>query len=281
MTAPLRLFLLTALAMTAFAANSILNRAALAGGLIDPASFAAIRTVAGAAVLAGLARAMRRGLPPRRPARLAGAAALATYMLGFSFAYTALDAGTGALILFGGVQAAMLGGALALREAVPPRRWLGVAIAMAGLAALTAPATGAVPTPAPAALMLLAAAGWGAYSLIGRGAGDPIAATAAHFVLAVPLVLALLAFLAPAATPAGVALAVLSGGVTSGLGYALWYAVIPGLGAGRAAAAQLTVPVIALAAGALLLGEALTLPLTLAAAVILAGVALAVLPGRR
>jgi drug/metabolite transporter (DMT)-like permease len=281
MTAPLRLFLLTALAMTAFAANSILNRAALAGGLIDPASFAAIRTVAGAAVLARLARALRRGLPLRRPARLAGAAALATYMLGFSFAYTALDAGTGALILFGGVQAAMLGGALALREAVPPRRWLGVAIAMAGLAALTAPSTGAVPTPAPAALMLLAAAGWGAYSLIGRGAGDPVAATAAHFVLAVPLVLAPLAFLAPAASPAGVALAVLSGGVTSGLGYALWYAVIPGLGAGRAAAAQLTVPVIALAAGALLLGEALTLPLTLAAAVILAGVALAVLPGRR
>lgn len=277
----MRLGLLTALAMTAFAANSILNRAALAGGLIDPASFAAIRTAAGAAMLAALALALGRGLPLARPIRLAGALALAAYMLGFSFAYTALDAGAGALILFGGVQAAMLGGAVLLREPVPPRRWLGVAIALAGLAVLAAPGTGAVPAPGPAALMALAAAGWGAYSLIGRGAGDPVPVTAAHFVLAVPIVLVPLALVAPAMTAPGVALAVLSGAVTSGLGYALWYAVIPALGAGRAAAAQLTVPVIALAAGALLLGEAVTLPLVLAAAVILAGVALAVVPPRR
>jgi drug/metabolite transporter (DMT)-like permease len=274
----MRLFLLTALTMTAFAGNSLLNRAALAGRLIDPVGFAVIRTVSGAVALAALALLLRRGLPLGSHARLAGAAALATYMLGFSLAYVALDAGAGALILFGGVQVTMLAGAFLLREPVPPRRIAGVALALAGLAFMTLPAMGMVPSPGAAALMALAAAGWGVYGLIGRKAGDPIAATAAHFVLAAPLLCLALPFAGQHLTPAGVALALVSGILTSGLGYALWYAVLPALGASRAAAAQLTVPVIVLAAGAVLLAEPVTLPLALAAAVILAGVALAVLP---
>lgn len=276
----MRLLLLTAVVMAAFAANSLLNRAALAGGLIDPVGFAAIRTVAGALALVALALALRRGLPLAGPRRLAGAAALTAYMLGFSLAYVELGAGAGALILFGGVQVTMLAGAVLLREPVPPRRIAGVAVALAGLVALTLPAMGAVPSAGAAALMALAAAGWGAYALAGRHAGDPIAATAANFVLAAPAVCLALPFAALHVTPAGAALAVVSGAVTSGLGYALWYAVIPALGVGRAAAAQLTVPVIALAGGAALLAEPLTLPLILAAATILAGVAIAVLPAR-
>ena len=281
MTAPLRLVLLTAVTMTAFAANSLLNRAALAGDLIDPVGFAVLRTVSGALALAAPSLALGRGLPVGPRIRQAGGAALATYMLGFSLAYVALDAGAGALILFGGVQVTMLAGAFLLREPVPPRRIAGVALALGGLVGLTLPTMGMVPSPGAAALMGLAAAGWGAYALIGRRAGDPVAVTAAHFVLAVPVVCLALPFADLRMTAAGAALGVVSGVVTSGLGYALWYSVIPALGAGRAAAAQLTVPVIVLALAALLLGEPVTLPLIVAAAVILAGVALAVLPGRR
>lgn len=277
----MRLVIITAAAMAAFAANALLNRAALAGGLIDPAGFAAIRTASGAAALAVLALAAGRAWPRIDAGRMAAALALAVYMLGFSFAYVALDAGAGALILFGGVQAAMLAGAVALREAVPARRWLGVGLALAGLAALTRPDAGAVPEPAAAAMMALAAAGWGAYSLAGRRQSDPVAATALHFALATPLVAAALPFAPMNAQPAGVALALVSGIVTSGLGYAAWYAAVPALGAGRAAAAQLTVPAIALAGGAAFLGERPGAPALAAAAVILAGVAIAVLPYRR
>mgnify|MGYP002620578255 CR=1 FL=1 len=281
-SAPLRLFLLGALTMSAFAANSLLNRAALADGSIDPMSFALLRVLAGAVVLWLLVREA----PGLARGPLFMAAALCTYLLGFSLAYVALDAGIGALILFGTVQVTMLSGALVSGERLGARRWLGAALALAGLAALMLPGVEAVPAAGPAALMLLAGLGWGLYSLAGRGAARPLAVTAGNFLLAVPMV-ALLALVwwcfggDATSSRRGVALALVSGAVTSGLGYALWYAILPALGAVRAGVAQLSVPVIALLGGVALLGERLGAGALMASALLLAGVALASLPARR
>ncbi|MEZ5715788.1 MAG: DMT family transporter [Paracoccaceae bacterium] len=274
----MRLGLLTALTMVAFAANSILNRLALEGGGTGPASFAAIRLAAGAAMLAALV-ALRGGRPAWR-AGLGGPAALALYVLGFSFAYVSLPAGIGALILFGGVQVTMFAGAVLTREPVPARRWLGAALSFAGLAYLMWPAGTAAPDLTGTVLMAAAALGWGLYSLIGRGAGDPLAATAANFLWAMPAGLALWLIAPDGLDRGGALLAAISGAVTSGIGYAMWYRVLPGLGAARAAVAQLTVPVIAIAGGTLMLGEALSLRVVLASALVLGGVAWSVMPGR-
>lgn len=276
-----RLLFLTALTMVAFAANSLLNRAALADGATGPAAFAAIRLVSGAICLAALA-AMRRGLPPllvRR--RWTGAGALSLYMLGFSFAYVALDAGLGALLLFGVVQVTMFSAAVTSGERPPAARWIGAALALGGLAWLVWPGTVAPPDPTAVLLMVAAGVGWGVYSLAGRSAADPLAETAANFLAAAPLALLVWALLPDAVSGKGAMLAVVSGAVTSGLGYALWYSVLPRLLASVAALAQLTVPVIAVAGGVLLLGEGLTLRLVLASAVILGGVAFGVVAQRR
>ena len=206
---------------------------------------------------------------------------LALYVLGFSFAYVTLDTGLGALLLFGGVQITMFVGALVLRESIPPIRWIGAGIAFAGLAWILWPAGRSAPDPLGAALMLAAALGWGLYSLIGRKARAPLDATAWSFALALPAGL-VAAWAAPGSLDwAGVGLAVASGALTSGLGYALWYAVLPGLGATVAAVAQLTVPILAMAGGMLALGEPLTLRFVLAAALVLGGVGLSLTGLRR
>lgn len=280
----MRLFLLTTLTMTAFAANSLLNRMALAGGGIDATSFGTIRLVAGAVTLATLVVVLQ-GVPRLGgPGRVTGVAALLVYVYGFSAAYAALDAGLGALILFAVVQITMFAGALVAGEPVPPRRYAGAGLALAGLAWMLWPAGAVQVSPVHAALMAAAGVGWGIYSLAGRGGGDPLQATAANFVLAAPLGLTLGVVIAPGAEfPAtrGIVLAVLSGAVTSGLGYALWYAVLPRLAASAAAVAQLSVPVIALAGGIVFLGEALGPRLALASGLVMTGVALAALPARR
>lgn len=282
----LRLAVLTALAMAAFAANSVLNRMAVGGGLVGAEAFAVIRVAAGAVMLAALVglRHVARGadLWPGWKGRGAGVAGLLVYLFGFSAAYRALDAGTGALVLFGCVQITMFAGAVVAREAVPARRWLGAGVAFAGLVLLCASGGAAVPVPAVLA-MAAAGVGWGVYSLAGRGARDALAGTAANFVLALPVAwaVALASGVSFEATGGGVALAVVSGAVTSGLGYALWYAVLPGLGAARAAVAQLTVPVIAAGAGAVLLAEPPGWRFALAAVLVLGGVAVASLPLRR
>lgn len=275
----LGLVLLTAITMVAFAANSVLNRLALASGAIDPQSFALIRLLAGAVmlgVLLVLRRQLSQGLVwPGFVGRLTGVSGLLIYLFGFSAAYTQLSAGTGALILFGSVQMTMFAGALWTGEVVRPQRWVGAAMAFGGLCLLVAPglqAGGALPMLA----MAVAGGGWGFYSLVGRKALDALAATAWNFLLAVPIALVIWAVAAqPAISPQGVWLAVLSGAVTSGLGYALWYLVLPKLGAARAAVAQLTVPVLAAAGGLLTMGEAVTLRFVIAAVVVLTGVAVA------
>ena len=282
----MRLALLTALTMLAFAANSILNRMALAGGDIDALGFAIVRVLSGAGMLVALVVIQRRGLPMFQPGRLVGALSLCLYLLGFSIAYLRLDAGLGALILFGCVQITMFAGAILGGESVPPARWLGAGLAMAGLGWLVWPA-GEVTVPLMGTVfMALAGVGWGIYSLAGRKAGDPLAATAANFLWAAPVCLIIPIFLPVQMEPVdvttkGILLACLSGAVTSGLGSALWYSLLPRLKATVAGLVQLSAPVIAILGGVLLLGEGLSLRLVLAAAIVLGGIAFGLLAPQR
>lgn len=277
----MRLILLTALTMVAFAANSLLNRAALADGATGPAAFAALRMASGALCLAGL-MAWRRGLPSiLTPGRWLGASALALYMIGFSFAYVALDAGVGALILFGCVQITMFAGGIGMGERPTAMRWLGTLVALGGLVWLNWPGAANAPAAGASLLMVAAALGWGIYSLIGRQVADPLQETAANFIVATPVAMLVWTIFPDTLSVGGTVLAIVSGAVTSGLGYALWYTVLPRLEATVAALSQLTVPVIAVAGGAYLLSEPVTLRLTLASAMILGGVAIGVLAQRR
>lgn len=271
-----RTVVLTALALVGFAGNSLLCRLALAEGAIDAASFTAIRLVSGALVLAALARP--RALVGAGSA--ASAAALFAYAAPFSFAYLRLGAGLGALVLFGAVQATMLGWAVARGERPGALVWLGLVVALVGLVGLAAPGRTS-PDPLGLAAMALAGAAWAVYTLRGRGSSaPPLATTAANFARSVPLAAALVAGAALlgglSASGRGVALATLSGAVASGLGYSLWYAALPHLSATRAAALQLLVPVLAAGGGVGLLGERVSPRLLLAGAAILGGVALAV-----
>ena len=274
----MRLILLTCLTMVAFAANSILNRMAVGAGHIGALEFSLIRVIAGAVMLAALVVLSRKSLPIFQARRLWGAFVLSLYLLGFSVAYLQLDAGLGALILFGVVQVTMFGGALVAGDAVPRRRWIGAGLALAGLIWLMWPGEAfAVPLIA-GGMMVLAGVGWGLYSLAGRGAKEPLADTAANFILAVPIFWLPMLFLpvqldAVATTQIGVILAVICGAVTSGLGYALWYTVLPRLGASAGGLVQLTVPVIAILGGVALLGEAVSWRLVGASALVLGGIA--------
>ncbi|MEM0962757.1 MAG: DMT family transporter [Bacteroidota bacterium] len=261
--------------MVAFAANSVLARLALVSTDIDAASFTAVRVVAGALVLVLLVRQRGRTLQGSWRAALA----LFVYAAAFSFAYLDLSTGTGALLLFGAVQVTMVGAGLAGGERMGAVRWLGSGLALAGLVVLVAPGVTA-PPPGAAALMAAAGVGWGAYSLAGRGQSDPIAATAGNF--ARGALLAVLLAGAAAATgglsldPSGVGWAVLSGAVTSGLGYVAWYAVLPSLRAASAATVQLSVPVLAALGGVAFVSEPVTLRLAIASVVTLGGIALVV-----
>lgn len=269
-----RTLLLTTVAMLAFAANSLLCRLALQQASIDPASFGSVRLVSGALVLWAIVR-LRAG--PRAVARTdwLAAAMLWAYVACFSFAYLTLSAGTGALILFGAVQVTMFSVGLRAGERFTATAWVGLALAVGGLVYLVSPGV-AAPTPQGAGLMAAAGIAWGIYSLRGRGAGDPAAATAGNFLRAAPLALALSVACAGSfqASTEGVVLAIASGALTSGLGYVVWYAALPGLTALRAATVQLSVPPLAAAGGVLLLAEAVSMRLVLASAAILGGIAL-------
>ena len=269
---------LTTLALVAFAANSILNRMALAGHSIDAASFTAIRLTSGALVLVALVRARAGDLHPLRGRGLRGPGALFAYAAPFSFAYLRLGAAVGALVLFGSVQLTMIAWALARGERPTARVWTGLALAAGGLGLLMLPAA-TRPDPVGAVLMIMAGAAWGVYSLAGKRATDPLAANARGFLWAAPP--AILLCLARAAAGAssvigarGAALAVASGAVTSALGYAIWYRALRGLTATQAAIVQLAVPVIAGLAAVAILGERPSERLLVSAAAVLAGVAL-------
>lgn len=275
-----RLFLMTALAMLAFAGNSLLCRAALKQAGLDAASFTAVRLLSGAVMLALVVRLRGGTASGRGDGR--SAAALFAYAAGFSLAYVSLPAASGALLLFGAVQATMIGRGLWAGERFRPPQLLGLGLALAGLVGLLLPGLSAPPLQG-SLLMLAAGVAWGVYSLRGRGAGDPTRVTAGNFLWATPLALAwsLWTLHGASPTPAGLAYALMSGALTSGLGYAVWYAVLPALKATQAATVQLSVPVLAALGGVLFLGEAMSLRLALASAAILGGIALVILERRR
>jgi drug/metabolite transporter (DMT)-like permease len=271
---------MTALALLAFAANSLLCRAALAHTGIDPASFTTIRLLSGAVVL-WLIVLMRAG------ARIGGgnwlsASALFAYAAGFSFAYVQLPAATGALILFGAVQITMIGHGIWSGERLSKAQTAGLLLACGGLLALLLPGLSAPPL-ASAVLMLGAGIAWGVYSLRGKNAGDPLQVTAGNFLRATPIALVLSLLLSgnAAMDSCGIYYAVLSGALASGAGYAIWYAVLPVLKSTSAASLQLSVPVLAALGGIAFLGEALPLRLALSSAAVIGGVALVVLAEKR
>lgn len=215
-----------------------------------------------------------------KPEHLAGSwpasVALFTYAAAFSFAYVSLPAGTGSLLLFGAVQTTMVGYGLVRGERLSALQWFGLTIAVAGLAALVAPGALA-PSVAGACLMLTAGAAWGVYCLLGRGIADPLSATAGNFVRSLPIAIGVslcALWFGTGLTAGGIALAILSGAVASGLGYTIWYAALPGLTAAQGASVQLSVPVITALGGALVLGEAISLRLSISSLAILGGIAL-------
>lgn len=273
----MQLFVLTSLTVMAFAANSILNRLAVDSGAIDPASFAVFRVFSGVVILVILALAQGRSIPLRTPRRLIGAGSLMLYMIGFSWGYLTLEAGIGALFLFGVVQLSIF--AIATMGGMPPlpRQLTGALVAFAGLAWVLWPSGPVAVDFRGLALMLVAGVGWAVYTLEGRGVPDALAGTAANFCVALPMV-AVAALAMPVESELsgeGLMLAVISGAVTSGLGYALWYSLVPQFVPSVVAIVQLAVPVLALIAGMLVLGEQASLRLMLGSVLVLAGIALA------
>jgi drug/metabolite transporter (DMT)-like permease len=268
-----RIVLLTALAMLAFAGNSLLCRIALRDTAIDAASFTAIRIVSGALMLAILLRA--RGTRPTAGGSWLAGLMLFSYAAFFSFAYRELSAATGALLLFGAVQMTMMGFGLFTGERLGGIKLAGLVLALAGLIALLLPGLAAPPV-AGASFMVAAGISWGVYSILGKRLGNPTQATGGNFMRAVPFAaaLALAAMNHSAVDLQGALYAVLSGAITSGLGYVLWYAALPSLTATTAAIVQLSVPAIAAVGGVLLLSEPVTTRLLIASAAILGGIAI-------
>lgn len=274
-----RVALVTAITLVAFAANSVLCRMALGPDLIDPVAFTAIRLGSGVLALLLLSRLVSE---PRPEDRMAGSwrasLALFVYAIAFSLAYVSLETGTGALILFGSIQVTMITAGLWAGERPRPGEWLGLLSAMGGLAYLVSPGIGA-PDPIAALLMTASGIAWGAYSVGGKGSSFPVSATAGNFVRTLPLAIVgiLCSWETLHASARGVALAVSSGALTSGLGYVLWFIALRGLTATRAAIVQLAAPVIAAAGGIVVLAEEPTLRLAVASIPILGGVGAAIL----
>lgn len=271
---------LVILAMIAFASNSLLCRMALRHTAIDPATFTSIRILSGALVLLLVLKMRRRS--PWQYGHWLSATALFVYAAAFSFAYLDLSAGTGALLLFMAVQLTMIAAGLSLGDKLRSGQWLGLTIAIGGLIFLLAPGL-AAPSIRGALLMLSAGAAWGIYSLRGRQNVDPIATTAGNFLRAVPLTIfcSLIFGGTRSLDPMGLIYGVISGAITSGLGYVIWYAALPKLKSSVAATVQLSVPVIAALGGIIFLSEILTTRFVLSSVAILGGIALVVLEKKR
>ena len=270
-----RAFTLTLLAMVAFAANSVLCRLALQRTAIDPATFAAIRLAAGAAMLSAIV-VLRRGAV-FGGGNWTSALALFAYAAGFSLAYVTLPAATGALLLFGAVQVTMIGRGLWAGERMDAWQVCGLLLAACGLVGLLMPGLSAPPWRG-ATLMLGAGVAWGVYSLRGKRAGDAASATTGNFLRSVPMALLLLLAMSRQrqVDGAGILYAIASGALASGIGYVIWYSVLPAIKATTAATVQLSVPVLAAIGGIVFLAEPVTLRLLLASIAVLGGVALVI-----
>ncbi len=274
----MRIAILTAITMVAFAANSLLCRMALGAELIDPVSFTTLRLVSGALILVPLSRfAGERRAAGKKAGSWGSGLGLFVYAIAFSLAYVSLEAGIGALILFGAVQVTMIGAGLKSGERPHPAEWLGLAAALGGLVYLVLPGITA-PDPVGALLMAISGIAWGIYSLRGKGTTATVLATTGNFVRTVPMAAfaSVLAFSLVRAERTGIVLALVSGTLTSGLGYVLWYKALRGLTATRAAIIQLVVPVLAAFGGVVFLAEQLTVRLSIASMFVLGGVAIAI-----
>ena len=278
----LRTLAATMAALIAFAANSVICRVALRESAIDAASFSTIRLASGAGMLWLTSAAFTRQAPRKEYGDWTSASLLFLYAVPFSFAYVTLSTGTGALILFGSVQAAMILIALFSREGPLVSEWLGLLAAVMGLIYLLWPGLSA-PPPVGSALMALAGISWGFYSLRGRRSMDPLRVTTGNFVRSLPFVavLSLVAWRTTSISGKGALLALLSGAVTSGGGYVVWYQALRGLTATRAAIVQLSVPVLAAIGGVVFLSEAITSRLVVSTFMILGGVGLAIVSRQR
>ncbi len=274
-TSTTRIFALTTLTMIAFAGNSLLARLALRDTAIDAASFTSVRLISGALMLWLLVRLKQR--TSLVYGSWLSALVLFVYAVTFSFAYISLPAATGALLLFGAVQATMIGHGLQTGERLQPIQTAGLLLAIGGLVGLLLPGLSAPPVEG-SVLMLVAGVAWGIYSLLGRGAGDPISVTAGNFLRAVPvtLLLSLVVYEDIVIDSAGFYYAVASGAITSGIGYAIWYTALPALKANTAATVQLSVPAIAAVGGIVFLDEPMTTRLVITSVAILGGIALVI-----
>jgi len=274
-----RIIILTSLAMIAFAGNSLLCRVALKHTRIDPASFTTIRLISGAVMLWLVVRMSHRA--HSGSGNWLSAFALFVYAAGFSFAYVSLPAASGALLLFGAVQATMIGHGIWSGERLQRLQLAGLLLALGGLVGLLLPGLSAPPLFG-SLLMLGAGVAWGIYSLRGKGAGDPTNVTAGNFLRAVPIsaALSITMFNNTSLDSAGIWYAISSGALASGIGYAIWYTAVPALKATNAATVQLSVPVIAAVGGIVFLAEPITLRLTVTSAAILGGIALVILEKR-
>ncbi len=272
-----RILLLTLLTLIAFASNSVLCRLALAGHSIEPENFTVVRIATGVIALCLVSGLTQKARPWGNGSWLSGAL-LFLYAIAFSLAYVNLSAGTGGLILFGSVQFTMIGVGIWKGERPSPAEWLGLVIAQTGLIILVFPGLHA-PSPVGALLMITAGAAWGLYSLRGKLATNPTLATADNFMRALPMatLVAIPGLRHTQATSYGFGLAVVSGAVTSGIGYVLWYSVLPHLTATRAAITQLAVPAIVAIGGVLFLSEKIDARFLIASAMMLGGVATAVI----
>lgn len=271
-----RIFTMTLLAMLAFAGNSLLCRLALKTTSIDAASFTGIRLLSGALILLAITGIVRKKISGSGD--WLSALALFSYAAGFSFAYLKLSAATGALLLFVAVQASMIGYGIYRGERLRSLQLCGLALAFSGLLALLLPGLSAPPISS-ALMMMLAGIAWGIYSLRGKSANDAIAVTAGNFLRTIPFAILLwcLLFANASLDKAGIIYAIGSGALASGMGYAIWYTVLPALKTSTAATVQLSVPAIAAIGGIVLLDEHASLRLLLASIAILGGIALVVL----
>ena len=263
----------TSLALVAFAGNSVLCRLALGENSIDAASFTTIRLLAGIITLMAIVMLRRGNREPGSKGSWSAAAMLFLYAITFSYAYISLDTATGALILFGSVQVTMILASLFTGTRLHLAEWAGVLMAFSGFVYLVKPG---LSTPSAMGFLLMAIAGiaWGFYTLRGRGSGYPLIDTAYNFLRTAPLVLILLVFTFSGSelSMRGIVLAIVSGALASGLGYAAWYAALAGLSSTQAAVLQLLVPVIAAAGGVVFAGESITLHLLLSSLLVLGGI---------
>ena len=268
------LFIIT-LVMTAFAANSIITRLALSSNLIGPSNFALLRAGSAALILVLLVLFIQKKIPKFKINSIISALALVGYLVGFSFAYLTINTGVGALILFGGSMIVMFTGALLLKEDISALRFIGVFLSLIGLYILSDPRFGEN-SLFGIILMFLAAFSWGIYSILGHGQNNPLSNTAINFVLALLLIIPITLFIPDQTntSPYGILLAIISGSITSGLGYTLWYWILPKINITSASIAQLTVPLIAALGGYLFISETLNWQFYIASFLILGGIGL-------